>query len=174
MNKRVLVFAVALMAVAMLATPALAETPKKISITIVASGWTVDVGETWMTEGGTYHTRGGYLESTSYKVTGDGVNAIYGMSGYSYSDPFFGNLNLKTGIGHIQYDSTLVFPGGTFEGVINYRGTCIIGPNGGIRLTDGHSRGVWHGTGDYQGWTLVRTQARPPPPGQPHGYLLIP
>jgi hypothetical protein len=61
--------------------------------------------------------------------------------------------------------------GGTFEGNNIQYGICMV--MGGVfpYLVDGTIHAVFHGTGDYQGWTLVRTRQS----GEPwESYLLIP
>ncbi len=79
------------------------------------------------------------------------------------------------GKGNQHFDSTLIFPDGTFEGQINTKGRFVLlssGPLTGYMYgLDIVVKGVWHGTGTYEGWTLVLETAT----GQPAaGYILIP
>ena len=83
------------------------------------------------------------------------------------------NVNLKNGHGAVHRTMVLTFPDGTFEGQHNQRGIFkMMGPTGAFpRLMDGTTHAVFHGTGDYLGWTYVRTSETGQPP---EAYMLIP
>lgn len=179
--KRMLVFAflLALFMVFAAVAPAMAVSPKKIPVTVTRSMPSFVQGNFWYTEGGTYHVRHAEFGFGTYTVTGEGVS----LSGYSTSS-FNGNLNLKTNVGDACYRSQLIFADGTFEGIITNHGEMVIIPNtypiptyrGYLLLWNGAFRGVWHGTDDYQGWTMVLDYetANGAAPAQVTGYLLIP
>jgi hypothetical protein len=149
-ERKFLVIAVALIAVAMLATPVLAKSPKWIPVTLTRAGMYAGPGEYWITEGGTRHGRDFTYGFTTYIITGPGINLV-GTS----SSTFDANINLKNGKGTWQFESTIVFPGGTFEGQIWYGGTWVINGDQPTPVgADLVQRGVWHGTGAYRGWTF--------------------
>jgi hypothetical protein len=149
-----------------------AETAKKIPVTFTRTGVFFNLGtDVWTTNGDTYHTRGSTTGYTSYSITGPDVNLIGGTSSANLDQ----NLNLKTSEGEQHFDSTIAFADGSFVGGHNVKGTFIIyttvGFAGLLKSVDTTTRGVWHGTDAYQGWTLVMDTAT----GQPvTGYLLIP
>jgi hypothetical protein len=76
LNKKVLVIAVFLTAAAMLATPVMAASPKKIPVTI-GEGSTYDFTlptEFWITEDNVAHGRGDTQTREDFSITGDGVS----------------------------------------------------------------------------------------------------
>ena len=167
----VIVSALALLMMFAAVAPVFAETSKKIPVTIVRTGthWTLG-DNVWTTEGNTYHSRGSLFGFSSYKVTGPGITLV--GSSQSIADQ---NENFKTGIGDQHFDTQIVFPDGTFEGVTNIRGTyksyTSVNFPGFLAAISTVSKAVYHGTGLYQGWTLELETAT----GLPvTGYLLIP
>lgn len=64
-------------------------------------------------------------------------------------------VNTKTGKGVLCYDAIITIPSkGTFEGYVILLGTfSIVGPY--ANQQEGFRYGVLHGTGNYQGWKLV-------------------
>jgi hypothetical protein len=159
-------------------TPARAENPKKLPVTVVRTGVTFTQGDYWYTEGNTFHVRDALAGINTYTITGDGISLI----GSGPNTVYNGNLNLDTGIGQQVFHSELVFPGGTFVGTVTTHGEMYIypGPNtaliGYLALRNGDFKGVWHGTGDYQGWTylLEYTVVNGVAPSPLRGYVLIP
>ena len=82
------------------------------------------------------------------------------------------NVNLENGHGVIRRKMVITFDDGTFEGINIQHG--IISMMGGVfpRLTEGNVHAVFHGTGDYLGWTFVVTVEQPGSIRE--AYLLIP
>lgn len=83
-------------------------------------------------------------------------------------------LNSITGEGMAISEGILTFAGGTFKGVIISKGVFVLGimPFGLPFPSDITQKGVWHGDGEYQGWTLVLQYTSGDDPIE--GYLLVP
>lgn len=171
----VIVSALAMIMMFAAVAPAFAETSKKIPVTFVRTGaFSTLPSDVWTTDGDTYHSRGSLYGFNSYKVTGPGVNLV--GSSQSVVDQ---NFNNNTNVGNVHYDGNIVFPDGTFEGVTNVRGTFrdYLSKNypGMLAPNDTVSKGMYHGTGAYQGWTLVVEGNYVNGTALPAtGYLLIP
>jgi hypothetical protein len=169
-EKIALVFAIALLVTLMIVPASLAESSKKIPVVFTRFGPFFSQGDSWITNGDIYHVRETVVGFGTYSVTGVGVY----LTGSSV-DTGVGNLNLKNGVGHITYDSHLEFQDGTFEGTLSFSGTFTLvtetnplpepgapipaltpGPPSGTLIANNTiQKGIWHGTGQYQGWTLV-------------------
>lgn len=165
MNKKVLVIAVALMVVAMLATPVLADSPKKIPVTATQAGGQVEGPDsrTWTTEGGIVQYKD-WLGSGSIKL--DLPSSLGGtLMGSSTSVVSF-SKNTKTGVGVVHIEMTWTFTDGTFEGIDEMKNYYIEG------IKEAHV--VMHGTGDYEGWVLILSGTATPAPMKWEGDLLIP
>jgi hypothetical protein len=80
-------------------------------------------------------------------------------------------LNSVTGEGMAISEGILTFAGGTFKGIIISKGLfgLMAGMPFPIEVTQ---KGVWHGDGEYQGWTLVLQYTSGDDPIE--GYLLVP
>ena len=171
MNKKILVIVATLLTVAMLATPVFGDSPKKIPVTVETSGgyFTPPPPEAVWTSGNVQHGRGFTGGHAHYNITGIGMDDLNGSMETYYGDY---NINLKNGHGIIRRKMVITLAGGTFEGLNIQHGICVV--MGGVfpNLMDGNIRAVFHGTGDYLGWTLVRTIERPS--GITETFLLIP
>jgi hypothetical protein len=155
--------------------PVFAKTSKMVPVTFTRTGASFTLGsDFWTTDGNTYHSRGSLYGFSSYKVTGLGVNLV--GSSQNIIDQ---NLNNNTHIGDQHWDTHIVFPDGTFEGVTNTRGTYrdYLSKNypGMLAPLDVVTKGMYHGTGAYQGWTLMLESGFVNAVAIPAtGYLLIP
>jgi hypothetical protein len=169
-NRKILRISVALIFVAMLVAPVLAKSPKKIPVTNPMSGsyWIPPPPEEVWTSGNVQHGRGFTGGWASWGIEGDGVSLSGSLETY-YGDY---NVNLENGHGIIRRKMVITFDGGTFEGNNIQHG--IIQMMGGVfpALVDGTVHAIFHGTGDYQGWTLVVTVEQPGSIRE--AYLLIP
>jgi len=170
MKKKILVVFVAVLAVVMLATPVLGDSPKKIPVTVEHSGgyFTPPPPEAVWTSGNVQHGRGFTGGHDSWNVSIDGEVFLSGSMETTYGAY---NINLKSGQGVIRRNMVVTVDGGTFEGVQIQHGIC--GLMGGVFpfLMDGKIQVVFQGTGEYLGWTLVRTRQTDEPW---ETYLLIP
>jgi hypothetical protein len=177
MNKKVLVIAVALMAVAMLATPLFGvvsacghrgrwgQPTEKIEITAFGPLGSYSAPEYWIRRN-IIHGRGAtcnaptliswqtppYLPSNP---NADPTKYLFGPSEWIADY----DVNLKTGKGVLRYTVEITLTGGTFKGTINLHGTfAILNPEPDVYYANqlsGFRRGVLHGSGDYKGWKLV-------------------
>ncbi len=169
MKKEVLMLTLTLLAVAMLATPAMSVSPKKIPVTVSRSGSYVDFppsSRVW-TRGNVRHCRGFTGGWLTFDFMGDDVSIPGSVETYYGSY----NVNLKNGRGYVHRRMVLTLDdGGIFEGEHIQNG--IFSTGGMIPMPiDVHIHVVFRGTGDYQGWTIVRTGQT----GEPwESYLLIP
>jgi len=170
-KKKVLGIAVALLFVAMMVAPVLAVSPKKIPVTTQMSGsyWIPPPPTEVWTSGNVQHGRGFTGGHLSYNITGEGMPDLNGSQTTYYGDY---NVNLKNGHGVIRRKMVITFDGGTFEGNNIQHG--IITMMGGVfpRLDEGTVHAVFHGTGDYLGWTFVVTVEQPGSIRE--AYMLIP
>jgi hypothetical protein len=150
MKKRLVsVPVLALLMLSAVAAPVFAESQKWVLVTVTRSGTHATFPtESWITEGNTLHARGGTSGFSNFAIVGESVN----LHGYSLSTFDF-DINLNNGRGVWHWDITLVFPGGTFEGIVQVDGTYSM--VGGFPVSsDAVQSGTFHGTGDYQGWTF--------------------
>ena len=162
--------AVVILALALLmmfaAVPVMAITPKKIAVAVTRGGtvWTLGL-DFWTTDGGVYHSRNSELTGSIYTIVGEGINLAGTNRGIVDQ-----NLNIEgmTGVitygkGNLHIDSTVTLTdgvrSGTFEGVLQYQGSFIkfaSGKYAGFLIAgNAVSHGVWHGTGDFIGWTYA-------------------
>ena len=148
MNKVALAMALALVAFALLATPVLAESPKKIPVTALQKPylWVFlqGVSKDFDTNGGISQNRD-YVGTGSIKLNlpselGGTITGTVSSDDVDYT-PIQKNL---FAIWHWELKWT--FLEGTFEGI----NTEKLSENGGW---EGHT--VLHGTGEYDGWVLV-------------------
>jgi len=148
---------------------ALADSPKKIAVTISRAGPSgVPDPNAWVTDGGVRHVRGEILKFTTYNVK-QGNTVLFSGSLETHIDY---NFNVETGVGAGLSKAVITLPSGdTFEGKITSQGVFKVAASGGTQGVIVKSQGVFHGTGDYQGWTLQYFSET----GQPtEAYLLIP
>jgi hypothetical protein len=170
-EKIALAFAIVLLVTLMIVPASLAESSKKIPVVLTRFDPFFSQGDSWITNGDIYHVRETVVGFGTYSVTGVGVY----LTGSAF-DTGVGNLNLKNGVGHIAYDSHLEFQDGTFEGTVSLSGTFTVAPSGTLIANNTIQKGIWHGTGQYQGWTLVlEYQTKDGATSLPLiGYLLVP
>jgi len=171
MKKKILFIVATLLTIAMLATPVMAKSPKKIPVTITNEDFVYTFPTDVWTSGDVIHGRGAILQHLTFIIEGDSMPTL---TGSSYSIQHF-DVNTLNGRGSVKQKVTFTFPGGTFEGHRIRRGLFVMeGPPGNKVIpihVEGVMHGVFRGTGDYQGWTLAVTK----PPGQPReAYMLIP
>jgi hypothetical protein len=183
MNRKVLMIAMALMAVAMLATPLFGTVnacgnrrceprTEKIAVAIGAPmgvpgpGYTVTLPEVSV-RGDWQFGRGAIMDYPKYGVaTADGPWLAGGSS--LWTGDYI--VNLETNKGVFLWKVVITFPGGTYEGddwepIEVPRGTfrgCVIlygefklFPNGAAGHWNGYRYGVLLGTDEYRGWKLV-------------------
>jgi hypothetical protein len=181
MKKSFVVWTLVLFVVMMMATvaPSMAVSSRKIPVIFTRANPFFGQGDFWITEGDVYHVRDTTVGFDGYLVTGVGVY----LEGSTLSTGV-GNLNLKNNVGHIAYDSHIEFQDGGFDGTISISGTFAIVPDtypdptirGMMVPWNAVQHGVWHGTGEYRGWTLVldfeTTEGVTPSPLL--GYLQVP
>ncbi|HEX9261028.1 MAG TPA: hypothetical protein VF893_00695, partial [Candidatus Bathyarchaeia archaeon] len=162
---------------------------EKILVQITRSTTLWALGEdVWISEEDVYHSRNSMAEGAySIVEVGGGitltgihrgiVNQNLEIQGYLGVVPI--------GQGNQQMESTITITDeeghtGTFEGILHYRGDFGIPQTGfwaGYLIPfNAVSRGVWHGTGDFQGWTYVLEYEiiNGGTPSPLVGYLLIP
>jgi len=178
MNRKVLSVTFTLLATiivfASLAGPAQAYSSngiKKIPVTFTRadpSGVILDIS----TRGALYVVKA-ELAFNTYIVEGEGIYlekqpGPKGITTY--------RINTDTGIGMALSFGELNFGDGTFKGIIVTKGlfgVVPVGPLAGMPFPlDVTQKGVWHGNGDYQGWTLVLQFATGDDPIE--GYILVP
>jgi hypothetical protein len=171
MNKTILIICMTLLAVGILVTPVMATSPKKMPVTTDLSGaFFVPPPPTGVwTSGNVKHGRGFTGGWETYNITGIGMDDLNGTHQTTYGDY---NINLKNGQGVIRRKMVITFDGGTFEGMNIQHGICVL--MGGVfpMLTEGTVHAVFHGTGDYLGWTFVLTVKQPGSIRE--AYMLIP
>jgi hypothetical protein len=170
-NKKILGITFALVIAALMMTPVLAVSPKKIPVTIQRSGayWIPPPPENVWVSGNVQHGRGFTGGWNTFNIVGDSVLLTGSLETYYGSY----NVNLENGQGLVLRKMVITFDGGTFEGNNIQRGIFqMVGPTGAFPLlVDGTVHMVLHGTEDYLGWTFVRTRQV----GEPwESYLLIP
>lgn len=160
MNKKVLVIAVALMAVALLATPVMAASPEKIQLTLFGGFGSYSPPDVWVS-GNVQHGRGATGTFPTWIVWGEvfppwppALGTYLMGSGLWIADY---NVNLANGNGVLHYTVEITLVDGTFEGNIILHGEFTrFGPNQEYASqVNGFRYGVLHGTGVYQGWKLV-------------------
>lgn len=143
----------------------------KIPVTITRTGIHWALGDDYGTNpDNVYHSRNSIFGFSIYTVTGSGVNLV-GSSESVVNQ----NEDLNTGLGEQHLRTVITFPDGTFEGITQISGTyktfTSITYPGFLAAINTEQKGVYHGTGDYRGWTLELETAT----GLPvTGYLLIP
>jgi len=155
--------------VGVMVAPVLATSPKKIPVTIDMGGsyWIPPPPEDVWISGNTQHGRGFTGGHDKFDIVAEDFS-IPGSQETYYGDY---NINLKNGHGIIRRKMVITVDGGTFEGNNIQHGICTVTGSGFPMLVDGTIQVVFHGTGDYLGWTLVRTRQT----GEPwETYLLIP
>ena len=177
----VVVLAFALLMIIPAVAPALAMNSKWIPVVINRTGLWAVTGNHWFTEGDTYHLIDTPQGFTGYSITGTGIPYVGSTTGTQV----VANINLKTEQGKTTSLSTIILPGGTFEGVIHTQGYMRIyldAPpvpvpyRGYIVLWDGTFEAQWTGTGEYEGQKLVLeyTVVNGVVPSPLNGYLFIP
>jgi hypothetical protein len=176
MNKKTFSVAITLLLVVMVAAsivgPAQAFSyngRKKIPVTITR-GPPMIFGEIETCTKGALYIVKAELAFGTFIVEGDGIY-LEKQSGPLGTTTY--RLNSITGEGIGISEGILNFGGGTFKGIIITRGVFDLGimPFGLPFPSDVTQKGVWHGDGEYQGWTLVLEFTT----GDPmEAYLLVP
>jgi hypothetical protein len=168
-SRKVLGIALTVFFLVMLVTPAVAKSPKKIPVTTGVNIFDMTLPtEFWVTAGNVAHGRGDTI-TAEWSVTGEGVSlegtaSEVGIFNANLNNPgvevmtMFGSVPAGTGIR--RWDIVVdVGEGSTFEGSLVSRGIQWVYLEfpfaGASALWDGVQHAVLHGTGDYQGWTLV-------------------
>ncbi|MFC1487613.1 hypothetical protein ACFLRN_08015 [Thermoproteota archaeon] len=156
MNKNILVFSIVLTAVALLITPVLANSAKRVLVD-VDYGTTPSVPVSYWLKGNVQH---GSLTIpyTGFSIIGDGIDLQDGTA--IQTSNYIVNVKgiptgLRTGKGVLHNKLEITFSGGKFVGTNKMHGIFKVFPNQKLGLFTGSVHGVLHGTGDYLGWTLV-------------------
>jgi hypothetical protein len=134
MNKRVLLLTASLLALAMLVTPAMSVSPKKIPVELsfALPPTFIPAPKRWIT-GNAQHGIGETAIRTDYSIIGEGVSLTGGISTY-YDGKY--NFNLENGYGAKQFKILIDFgDGNTFEGNLISRGIFRIYRVGGHSCT---------------------------------------
>jgi hypothetical protein len=146
-----MLFAVA----AAVASPVMAQTPKKIPVTVtvpIDSFVFIPPEKSWMTDGLTVHNRGiGWMLTYIIQDTatnGEVINLV-GAFESSLSD------NWNSNVGAFRFDAKITLPGGTFEGNHIAKSHDIVLVDGVPTPMGTSARAVLHGTGVYQGWQFT-------------------
>ena len=173
MNKKILGIALTVFFLTMMVAPAMAKGPKKIPVTMEMSGayYNPPPTEAVWTSGNTKHGRGFTGGWEQWDIMIEEELFLAGSLETTYGSY---NVNLKNGHGMIMRKMIITFDGGTFEGNNIQNGIIqMMGPTQAFpRLVDGTVHAVFHGTGDYLGWTIVVTVEQPGAIRE--AYLLIP
>jgi hypothetical protein len=173
MNKKVLVFAVALIIVVMLATPVMAEPAQKIPVTAeLYDKIRGDPEKIWRTNGGTTHVQGA-VTTGKIRLTIDGQDPLEGT--YWYSNSYVVNTKWALAAQHM-HKWVLSFEGGSFEGQKTRFSTFEPGTGGKVVWTI-KQHTVLQGSGVFKGWTLKLSMdwvQGDPLPRIYTGFLLIP
>lgn len=113
------------------------------------------------------------LGFTTYIVEGEGIY-LEKLPGPLGTTIYF--INSATGKGRAISISELVFEGGSFKGIIFTKGVFGFIPAGPLQglpfPLDVTQKGIWHGSGEYSGWTLVIEFETGDDPIE--GYILVP
>jgi hypothetical protein len=80
MNKKILLLIASLLAFAILVTPVMAVSPKKIPITIERTGFFLITATKVWTSGNVWHGRGSIRGFSSVVITGNGMPTLSGSS----------------------------------------------------------------------------------------------
>jgi hypothetical protein len=151
----------ALSTLLMAVAPVFAEPAQKIPITMVHAGSTV-ITETRQTNGGIFHYEG--IRTGTCTLNIQGQAPLVG----TYSESVHEVVNTKTGEVVIQNFAVLTFAGGSFEGMKQNR----VSSSGPTTITALDQHAVLHGTGIFEGQTLMVSQEAPPFPPIYTGFLL--
>jgi hypothetical protein len=165
-KSKVLVIAVALLAVAMLATPVMSISPNKIEVEFDGIITDASPPELVWLHGDVQHGRNGWIFYEDCSIMGDGVNLVGG----SMSQIADYDINVKGveptpppppifryGKGVMHYRLNLTFADGSFIGSNTLHGEFRVSPLDTAALWNGGSHALLRGTGAYAGWTWVFT-----------------
>lgn len=140
---------------------------KKIPVTFTR-GPPMEIGDVEICTKGALYIVKAELAFGTFIVEGDDIDLVkqagpLGLTTY--------RLNSITGKGMAISEGILTFAGGTFKGIIITKG--LFGLMAGMPFPiDVTQKGIWHGDGEYQGWTLVLQYTSGDDPIE--GYLLVP
>lgn len=181
MNKKILAIGVALMAVAMLATPVTACWLNKIPVTFDSD---IIMGQfpDWWLRGNVIHGIDGTLIYENCILTGDGITLDdgAGLSTYNYHinvkgvEPTPGPPQFIFGKGVLHYKLEIAFDGGTFKGNQWVVGEFKVFDSGFVLPWNSHGFAVLRGTGAYRGWKWVFSDVTINGVPQFEAYMLIP
>ena len=151
MNRKFLVIAVVLIAIALLVTPAMATAPEKIQVSYFGGAGVLSPPEFWIS-GNVQHGRGATITYERFWIRLETTPDVTWLMGPSLWTADY-NVNLNNGAGVLKYTVVIELSGGTFEGNIIFNGEfTVVGPLAKTVNCFGH--GVLYGTGEYQGWRL--------------------
>ncbi len=161
---------ISLVALLLLVPLAAAATPKKIPVVVSRGTQIFQLGtDVWMGGENTWHSRNSVIVGNTYTITSVSQGVHLSGSNHAVADQ---NLEIQGlfmgstpfGNGNSRVDSTITVNdneghSGTFEGVLHYRGEMVIYPIapliGFLAPYNAVSHGIWHGTGDFTGWTYI-------------------
>lgn len=166
MNKRLLGIAIVVLLSAILASallPAMAAPTKKSAVTFTRTGSFVTTGDHWYSEEGDYHLRATTVGFKIFAIAGQDIaysgSSVGTMRGNLHDIHIVGSAII--GEGGSVTDSKIILADGTFEGIIQMKGSFAIFPEtaaanlrGYMNLVNGEFRAIWHGTGIYIGQSL--------------------
>jgi len=182
MNKKVLLIGVALISIAMLTTLVMADSPNKIEVNFdgdFSGGQFPD----WWLRGDVQHGRNGIMVWENCILTGSGINLVVGrlVKTYNYDINVKGveptippPPNFRFGKGVLHYKVEVVFEDGTFVGNHMISGEFKVMNSGFVLPWNSDGYAVYHGTGDYLGWTWVMSDVTVNGAPQFEAYILIP
>jgi hypothetical protein len=174
-----------MLTISMIVFPVAADNSKKIPVTFTRTGVFLVTGDHWFSTDITYHLRDTTVGYTTYAIAGQGISYTGDSEGKSWSnlhDVHIEGSN-TVGSGTSTTDSQISFADGTFEGIIQVKGTFRILPESSPVNHRGYTqpvnvefKGIWHGTGIYTGQTLILeyTVVNGIAPSVITGTLLIP
>jgi hypothetical protein len=155
MNKKILIVAVALMTLAMLSTPVLANSTKRVPVDASLSSSTSSTDH-WL-RGDVQHG----MVTISYgaaSITGGDINLQDGTALQTVN--YIVNVKgvpegLREGKGVLHSRLEIIFNEGRFVGNEMQHGIFKVFPNQKVGLYTGSAHGLLRGTDNYRGWRLV-------------------
>ena len=151
MNRKVLVIAIVLIAIALLSTPVMATAPEKLGVFFFGGSGVLSPPEVWVS-GNVQHGRGATITYERFWIGMATTPTNTWLRGPSLWTADY-NVNLNNGAGVLNYKVIIELSDGTFEGNIIFNGEfTVVGPL--AKPVNCFAHGVLHGTGEYQGWRL--------------------
>ena len=183
MKNKVLVLGLALLFLAVLATPVMAKSSKKFEINFDSDPAKIIKHAEWVLKGDVQHGRNGIMVYENCIATVNGITMEDGTltKTYSYDINVKGveptippPPNFRFGKGVLHFKCVTEFADGAFIGNHMISGEFKV-MNSGFALpwnSDGYA--VYHGTGAYLGWTWVLRDKTINGVAQFESYMLIP